>query len=349
MEKMNDEKDMNVAVTHPSKLRKLKDSGESFMNFVYNSDTKEILGRDGMSWAKISLFYGAFYTGLASFFVIMLAIFGANLSIETPRYILDSSIIGSARDDFTGKAKVNPGLGFRPQIDVEASLIAYKISKPTDKDSGLKMDFSTLKSSLKTFLDFNNDEKNFFNIQINSNHLKKRLNCQNEKLETSIENLNQGFHCEYNYTKVLENTTCSPSNNFGYLTEQGPCVAIKLNRIYDWLPLAYETIDDKYFAMNMTEIQNRSVFSENVFIQCTGYHASDMDALNRTKISYYSENSKLLNINSIGMIPFYYFPYKNQPGYQSPMVFVHFRNIPKFQLINVICRAFAKNIDSDDR
>ena len=43
-------------------------------------------------------------------------------------------------------------------------------------------------------------------------------------------------------------------------------------------------------------------------------------------------------------IEFKYFPYTNQPGYLSPFVFVHFKKPTPGVLINVECKAWAKNI-----
>jgi hypothetical protein len=63
------------------------------------------------------------------------------------------------------------------------------------------------------------------------------------------------------------------------------------------------------------------------------------------EIEYFSPYPK----NDIGGIPFKYFPYRNQPGYLSPLVFVHFKNITQNLLINVICKGYAKNIDNKDR
>lgn len=41
---------------------------------------------------------------------------------------------------------------------------------------------------------------------------------------------------------------------------------------------------------------------------------------------------------------FKYFPYRNQQGYRSPLVFVRFDNPNPAQLLMVTCKVFAKNI-----
>jgi hypothetical protein len=95
---------------------KKKESGGG-LKFLWNSETKELLGRDGASWAKVSIFYAVFYTFLASFFVGMLAVFMWQMPKDKPTYYGDTSTM-----DARG---INPGLGFRPQIDVEDNSIMY--------------------------------------------------------------------------------------------------------------------------------------------------------------------------------------------------------------------------------
>ena len=80
-----------------------------------------------------------------------------------------------------------------------------------------------------------------------------------------------------------------------------------------------------------------------VYIKCDGEHGVDRD--NIKAIDYYSPYPN----KEIGGIPFKYFPFRNQPDYLSPLVFVHFKNVTKNILINVECKAYAHNIDNKDR
>lgn len=96
-------------------------------SFIWNSRTREFLGRDGASWAKISFFYAIFYTCLASFFVGMLAVFVSFMPREVPTYYGESSTMS--------QRGLNPGLGFRPMVDVEDCLIHYDpvvVDNPND-------------------------------------------------------------------------------------------------------------------------------------------------------------------------------------------------------------------------
>jgi hypothetical protein len=95
--------------------------------FIWNARTREFLGRDGASWAKIAFFYAIFYTCLASFFVGMLAVFVSFMPRDKPTYFGESSTMS--------QRGLNPGLGFRPMVDVEDHVIHYDprvVDHPTD-------------------------------------------------------------------------------------------------------------------------------------------------------------------------------------------------------------------------
>ncbi|KAK2573844.1 Sodium/potassium-transporting ATPase subunit beta-3 [Acropora cervicornis] len=62
-----------------TRLERLQDTARDFAHFLYNRDNEEgkitVLGRDGASWAKLSVFFLIFYGCLAGFFAAMLNIF----------------------------------------------------------------------------------------------------------------------------------------------------------------------------------------------------------------------------------------------------------------------------------
>ncbi|XP_065056327.1 probable sodium/potassium-transporting ATPase subunit beta-3 [Rhopilema esculentum] len=72
----------------------------SFANFAYNKQTKEVMGRSGKSWAKIGLFYFAYYGFLAAFFSACLAVFLSTLNEpgkggpKTTQFLRDDSAPG---------------------------------------------------------------------------------------------------------------------------------------------------------------------------------------------------------------------------------------------------------------
>jgi sodium/potassium-transporting ATPase subunit beta len=319
---MSNNTNEEVPVTHPSLLTKMKSSASHFFTFLFNRETREVIGRDGLSWARIMAYYFLFYTVLGSFFIAFLAIFVAGLDLHAPRYYSESSVMST-------RQKINPGLGFRPQIDPEDFLIAY--TQPEER--------AKLTRSMNIYLD------KFYN---------GRNNTQNELADCDTRNLTElreefrtkGAHCSYDYKKILSGTSCDPDNMFGY-DESGPCVIIKLNRIYGWTPRAYERIDE--LPLELEAVENERIFKNNIMVTCEGEFSADKDAISHTKLVYFSANSAALNFTHVGLMPLYYYPYYNQPDYKAPLVFVQFKHLPRFQLINVLCRAHAANVDSNDK
>lgn len=140
----------------------------------------------------------------------------------------------------------------------------------------------------------------------------------------------------YNYETHINGTPCSRDKHYGYLPNSvQPCVLLKLNRIYGWLP-----IHSAKMPGNLTKANSTDKF---VYVKCEGEYGTDRD--NIKQIEYYSAYPT----HDIGGIPFKYFPYRNQPGYLSPLVWVYFKNVSMNVLVNVECKAYAKNIDNKDR
>ena len=77
-------------------------------------------------------------------------------------------------------------------------------------------------------------------------------------------------------------------------------------------------------------------------VQCGGENDVDRDFL--YEIEYYSQ----LNNTAMGGFHRNFFPFLNQDGYRSPLIFVYFKKIETNVLINVECRAYALNIDHND-
>merc|ERR1712223_1562216 len=65
-------KDEEVKQFNFSQKPEVKHGWEGFLNFFWNPETGEFLGRNGMSWLKISVFYIIYYSFLTLFFMLML-------------------------------------------------------------------------------------------------------------------------------------------------------------------------------------------------------------------------------------------------------------------------------------
>ncbi|GAB1602077.1 sodium/potassium-transporting ATPase subunit beta-like [Argonauta hians] len=118
--------------------------------------------------------------------------------------------------------------------------------------------------------------------------------------------------------------SCVKQQNYGY-DDGMPCVLLKLNKIFDWEPVPYnksevpEEIKDSYkeYAIKVT---------------CKGELPADQENLG--SIAYYPDEG----------FHFKYFPYLNQQGYRSPLVFVQFEQPKTGILMMIECKAWAKNI-----
>lgn len=119
---------------------------------------------------------------------------------------------------------------------------------------------------------------------------------------------------------------CSEAQNYSYHLGK-PCILVKLNRIYGWKPEPYLVRPANYPV--------QSPFKEgHIQITCEG--RSNVDKEHIGPLEYYPQGIELK-----------YFPYTNQPGYQSPFVMVHFKNPKPGVVIFVECKAWAKNIIHD--
>lgn len=282
--------------------QKTKESALSgFGKFIWNSNTKEFCGRDGASWGKISLCYAIFYACLGSFFIGMLAVFMAIMPVDKPTYYGYSSTMNAR--------VINPGLGFRPQIDVEDSFIHFSTTQYEGKNG-----YKQFLDNLQNFLDHK------YKDQPEDDSV---VPCGDGDDRRS--DLIAGKSCKYDYKKVFAESPCTKENKFQFGTSK-PCILIKLNKIVSWEP------------------KLSASYNSSIEIRCFGETSADKD--NLKGITYHSEG----NINSTehGLLHKKYFPFYAQKSYRSPFVFAQF-DIPSNTMVNIECKAFADNIDNDDR
>nr|VZI26462.1 unnamed protein product [Spirometra erinaceieuropaei] len=108
---------------------------------------------------------------------------------------------------------------------------------------------------------------------------------------------------------------CNRANEFGY-PENKPCVILKINRVYGWMPY----------------IIDQSV--PHVLVSCTGQNPEDKVNLGPLKF-FPSAN---LNGTEYGKFDSIYFPFIGQKGYASPLVAVQFLNPARHMLVLVECK-----------
>ena len=117
---------------------------------------------------------------------------------------------------------------------------------------------------------------------------------------------------------------CTWQRDYGYDWGQ-PCVLLKLNKIFEWKPMLYNASE------RPPELGNRWD-PDYIGVSCHGENPIDQE--NIGPIEYFPAKG----------FPKNYYPYLNQEGYRSPLVMVKFSKPTNGVVINVWCKAWAKNI-----
>uniref|UniRef100_A0A1L8DEV7 Putative sodium/potassium-transporting atpase subunit beta-2 n=2 Tax=Nyssomyia neivai TaxID=330878 RepID=A0A1L8DEV7_9DIPT len=276
---------------------------KSWGKFFYNKEYGTIMTRTPASWGKLFIFYTIFYIVLASLFAICMQVLLYTLTNEYPKWQLDRSIIGT-----------NPGVGFRPisEDTNQGSLIWYKASD---------------QKSIQPWTDMlNNFTEQYHRKDLLPGGGKNQQVCD-------FDNPPQpGRVCAVDVAHWGE---CSRDFGYGFNKSQ-PCVFVKLNRIFNWLPEFYDNVNDlpedmpddlKEYIGQVNEKERKQVW-----ISCRGEHPSDREAIGPLKY-----------LPGRGM-PSYFYPFTNIPGYLSPLIAVQFERPALNRVINIECRAWAKNI-----
>lgn len=306
-----------------------KDKLNNLFLFIWNSERKELFGRDAESWARISLFYCCFYMALAGLFACMVAVFMAIIDKRMPTYHSQYGVMG--RQAIDGRiVGVSPGLGFRPMRDVDSTLVRVKSSeKNVDHPYNYQQYVDYLNDFLKFYVVSDKRGEQFINCDHNSDPVELEKQFELNKV------------CRFEIVEMFgPNNMCSKERNFEF-DKAKPCMLIKLNKIYGWMPEAYGPDDALPRELQPYEAIVRK-YPRNVFVLCEGEFQVDLDFIGH--IRYFSRTQDGSGESQLGFIPFYYFPFRNQDGYRSPLVFAYFHNITTNVLINVVCKAYAKNI-----
>lgn len=305
----------------------IKPGWAGFMQFLWNSETSEFLGRTGMSWLKIGVFYIIYYGFLAGFFMAMLLIFYQTLDDNVPKWQNTNGIIGG-----------NPGVGFRPRpadANIDSTLIWYtrgeKGTWPGWVERLEKNFLAEYKNETDTVVD---DEGKKIN----------KISCG--PLATKVPGTNQ--MCKINQQELFQGD-CTKDNTYGF--RQGkPCILIKLNKIFGWLPdplnetekVLPDDLPDK--IKNLMKLNEEGQEggppanpekNKRVWLDCRGQNPADVENLGPLK--YYPDEGFSAS----------YYPYLHQKGYLSPVVFVQLQQPRTGVMIAVECKAWAKNIKHD--
>ncbi|XP_014281487.1 sodium/potassium-transporting ATPase subunit beta-2 [Halyomorpha halys] len=275
--------------------------------FIYNRDNGAFMGRTASSWAKIWTFYIIFYACLAALFALCMLILYYTLDPRIPKYRLEDSLIGTS-----------PGMGFRPMPNDSNSLSTLIWYRGTGKD-----DYKYWVDSIQKFLE---------DYRKPGSTPGRGANIQSCDFDIPVA---PGKVCGVD---VKSWYPCTFENFYSY-HYQAPCIFIKLNRVYGWKPEYYndvEALPDEMPTTLKEFIRGEANKSENylktVWVSCEGESPADVENLG--PVHYLPRQG----------FPGFYFPYENSEGYLSPLVAVHLQRPKTGILINIECRAWAKNI-----
>lgn len=296
---------LNVQVQYFYKPEDMKlTEKQKFKKFLWDPQERRFFGRTGVSWSKICLFYLCFYGMLAALVAICMWVFYQTLDPRIPKWQLDGSIIGT-----------NPGLGFRPmnEDNAESTLIWFQGSNKTNYMKWV----NNLQESLDKYYTPGKTEKGTASIR----------RC------SYTQSPQRGQVCDFDVRLWDE---CSPDKFFNY-HRNAPCIFLKLNRIYGWIPDYYDDPNDLPEEMpillkdHIARVKPEE--RRTIWISCEGENPADIEYLG--PISYYPK---------VQGFPGYYYPYENSEGYLSPLVAVQFLRPISGIVINIECKAWAKNI-----
>lgn len=110
---------------------------------------------------------------------------------------------------------------------------------------------------------------------------------------------------------------CNKNNNYGFL-EKKPCIFLKLNKIFSWLPEYYDKNDlpDK-MPQDLKEHIKTANTKKLVWVSCEGEDPADKEHIGEVKY-YTSQGFNGFNGN--------FYPFEKQDGYKQPLVAVQFAN-----------------------
>ena len=200
----------------------------------------------------------------------------------------------------------NPSLGFRPVPSVDMTLVRFIKADPTS--------YSPLTDNLEAYLQFYENQNQVTDTGV-------MVDCKTYNKRRPRREWDKA--CRYELNNL--GPDCIKQQAFG-MDDGMPCILLKLNRIYDWHPENYHNASDIPAEIRDTYVQY------NVHLKCFGVTPADKD--NIGNFEYHPKQG----------FHFKYFPFRNQQGYRSPLVFVRFMNPAPNILIMVECRAYARNI-----
>ncbi|KAF2905841.1 hypothetical protein ILUMI_00347 [Ignelater luminosus] len=135
---------------------------------------------------------------------------------------------------------------------------------------------------------------------------------------------------------------CVRDTKYGYTSIKGPCIFLIFNQSPEWLPEYYNssTVPNnmpQYLKEHINKVESKDGVNSTrlrvVWVSCEGETPVDLEAI-----------GPLQFMPSFGFDG-QYFPVIAKEGYLKPLVAVHFEKPIYSIVIDVVCKAWARNID----
>ncbi|XP_071635761.1 sodium/potassium-transporting ATPase subunit beta-1-like [Temnothorax longispinosus] len=291
---------------------------QNFLRFVWNPERKQLLGRSGKEWALLGLFYLCFFTVLGSLFALQMWISIEYASkLERPFFLYSGlsprSYFGVTFPLFRHVDFGSPGIAFKPNI-----LLPTKSPIIWIDNSSANARPKRYVQALSDFLqEYNKSKENYKTVAECSDGVS--IVSSMKPCFFDIESLGVCGQPPYGYTDPLQ-----------------PCVLIKFNKRFNWVPRPYNK--SSLLPENMPHTLQEAVHVSNKFqiwLWCDGVNNVDKEHVG--EIEY---------LPSPGF-PVQYFPFVGQPDYLAPVVALRFKNVTSFRLVTVECSLWALNINKD--
>jgi len=326
-------------------------SGDSKEGFLWSSG--EFFGRTPSSWLKLVLFYLLFCGILALLWGLCIGIMFQTVDFYIPKYIQTDGVMGN-----------NPGLGFRPLggLGLNQKNGTGQYSDPSVYSSliwfrhGAGGNWGDLKASMDLFLRqyepgyFPNQGASLTKCDFENTPLNPKFGDASFDQVGQLGLAYKDKSCEFNKEWLSDQGSdykCITQEDYGYRFGK-PCILVKLNRIYDWRPDPYTIEEVQNNTMMPRHLKNdiQKIYDE----KCDSSSSEPCPYMNMVWLHCDGEDDPdIENIGPVTYTPFrgfpgYFYPYRNQRGYLSPIVMVQLKNPEPGVLMNIECTAWARNI-----